>query len=59
MTNPLEQAWNAMNSLPKPVSEADAINAALEVCREQGKDPQSFKAWFDTEKATLMPRLNS
>lgn len=54
----LKALWDALNGLPRPITEEAALQVALRVCQEMGANQQEFKDWFDSEKATVLQMLN-
>ena len=57
MADAMQATWDAMASLPRPVDEAAALEAAAHVLEPMGL-MQQFRDWWKTNGAVVLARLN-
>jgi hypothetical protein len=55
--SPIDAVWDAMQSLPKPVDETAALDAAAHILDPQGLT-QQFREWWRANGAHVLRRLN-
>jgi len=55
---PLAVLWEAMNSLPKPVTYEAALECGMQGCYEAKENREQFKGWFETNGDHVLSMLN-